>query len=243
MITLAIDTSTRAGLTVLHETVTDGPGRTLAELRLDVDVVHGRRILPSIDALLHLTGLSSTDVDACALVQGPGSFTGLRVGLATLQGFALPGALPAVTISSMELLAAGIGAPGYAPERPIIRPVMHARKNHIYTAAFRAETPRPMRLEPDREVTVDGLVDAVREPTILVGNAVPMHGALWSEALGELALHAAPERHTTSGQCLARLAAEMFQADEARPTSEIRVDYLGPCQAEINFMARKHNTA
>ncbi len=143
----------------------------------------------------------------------------------------------------MELLASGIDGPQCTAERPIVRPVMHARKNHIYTAAFRAERPRPVRLEPDREVTVDGLVEAVKEPTILVGNAVSMHGALWSEALGELASQAAPERHTASGRCLGRLAVELIRIGAARPTSEMRVDYLGPCQAEINFMARKHGTS
>lgn len=240
MICLAIDTSTRAGVVAIHswdESAEENtPSRTLAELLLDVEVVHGRRLLPSIDALLRLTDMRVEDLDALALVAGPGSFTGLRIGLATLQAFASPHDLPIAPLSSMEVLASGTG-----PTDRVIRPALHARRDHVYTAAFRWAPSRPERLEPDREVTVDDFAASVTEPALVVGNAAPMHQPLWSEALGNLALFAEPTLHNPSGRHLGRMAVEAIRAGEALPARDVRVEYLGPSQAEVNFMARQQS--
>ncbi len=249
MICLAIDTSTRAGTAALQQFEMNpgnnadsdhNYGKTLAELTLDIETVHGRRLLPTIHALLDLAGISLKELNTCALVCGPGSFTGLRVGLATIQGLALPFGLPAVSLSALEVLASGLFIPKEA-RQTIIRPVMHARRGFVYTAAFRVAGDDCERLEPDQEITVDELAAQVTSPAILLGNAVRLHGELWREALGDTIQLAPPASHSISGRRLGMMAAKGFLDGKAIAITDLRVDYMGPSQAEVNFMARKES--
>jgi tRNA threonylcarbamoyladenosine biosynthesis protein TsaB len=125
---LGIDTSTPLGSVAL---VTDGV--PLSEQTARVRARHGETLMPLVERALELSGISLAEVDLLAVGLGPGSFTGLRVGIATAQGLALASDLPVVGVGSLEALAFGLGS-GAAPRVPLL----DAHKGEVYAAAYRA---------------------------------------------------------------------------------------------------------
>lgn len=129
MITLALDTSGRTG----GVAILDGPN-ILGEITLSVRETHCHSLFTSMEWLLKKTGQGWSNLDLIAVAIGPGSFTGLRIGLATAKGIAFAHNLPICGVPSLDALASQImAAPG-----DIICPVIDARKNQVFTATFKA---------------------------------------------------------------------------------------------------------
>lgn len=128
---LAIDTSSLSGSVA----VTDG-GTLLGELNTDKVGTHSEWLLPSIEGLLKELDLSVTEIDAFALSIGPGSFTGLRIGVSVLKGLSWGvGDIPIVGVSTLEALAFGLnGDTSYGSA--VVVPILDARKKDIYSARF-----------------------------------------------------------------------------------------------------------
>jgi tRNA threonylcarbamoyladenosine biosynthesis protein TsaB len=139
---LAIDTTTRrASVALLQDDEVRG------EIRLLEDGGHSPTVLPAVEMLLNAAGRRPVDVDAYAVAVGPGSFTGVRVGISTVQGLALGSGRPVVGLSSLEGLAARLQG-----SAPILGPVMDAYRDQVYAAVYDADLkPRrePASLAPD----------------------------------------------------------------------------------------------
>lgn len=123
---LSIDTSTRMGSVAL--TVGEN---LVAQAHLNVEVTHTERLLPGIESLLCQTGWKLKDLNGLALAIGPGSFTGLRIGLATLKGFAKVHNLPIIGVSTLEALAYS----GCLSEQPVAA-MLDAKRGEIYAALY-----------------------------------------------------------------------------------------------------------
>ena len=123
---LAVDTSSSYGVVSISE-----DEQVLGEFSITSNETHSARLLPSIDWLLKMVGLSMKDVDAFAISLGPGSFTGLRVGLSTIKGFAWSTNKPIVGMNSIEILAYQ-----YKCSHCTIVPMIDARKGRVYAAAY-----------------------------------------------------------------------------------------------------------
>ena len=129
MITLALESAAAVASVALTE-----DGRTLAELTLDNGNTHSETLLPMADMLFRLTGRTLADVDLFAVSVGPGSFTGIRIGAATVKGLAFGSGKCCLGVSSLEVLAYGLrGQDG------LICPVLNARRRQVYTALFRSD--------------------------------------------------------------------------------------------------------
>lgn len=126
---LALDTSSLYGSAALVE-----DHRVLAELTTFGGLNRNEQVLPFIDQLLQQVGWRPSDLDAFGVVRGPGSFMGLRIGMATMRGFSFAHGRPLYAMISLELLARGLPA----VSRPIC-PVLDARKGEIYTGLYRWE--------------------------------------------------------------------------------------------------------
>ncbi len=127
MLTLAIETSGTGGSVALAQ-----GNRLVAELLLSVRETHSRRLMPSISYLLERTGVRREELECIAVGLGPGSFTGLRIGLSTAIGLSMGLEIPVAGVPTFDMLAAGI------PPLPgvVFCPVTDARKLHVYTAAY-----------------------------------------------------------------------------------------------------------
>ncbi len=151
-------------------------------------MTHSVNLLPMIDNALVATGLRLGDMDRLACVTGPGSFTGVRIGVSTLKGLAHGADKPCAAVNALEAMAAGAGE--FAG---IICPIQDARAGQVYGAAFRHADGRPERLMPDTPLKLEEYVERIRafgDRFLFLGDGMPVHRAKLAELLGEQAVFA-----------------------------------------------------
>lgn len=132
MLTLAVDTTTPSGSAALLD-----DGRVLAEAGVDTRVDHSARLLATINFLLATCGLDIKQVEGFSLAAGPGSFTGIRVGLSTVKAFAFASNKPVAAVSSLAALALKLPQ----PQVRLLCPMMDAKKGEVYAALFEGDGP------------------------------------------------------------------------------------------------------
>jgi tRNA threonylcarbamoyladenosine biosynthesis protein TsaB len=146
MITLAIECATDAASAALLS-----DGEIVGEICLGAGRHHSETVLKSLDFLLKLAGKKIEDVDLLACTRGPGSFTGVRIGIATVKGLALATGKPIVAVSTLETLAMNLS---FSPR--LIAPLLDARRNQVYAGLYRMkEGGLPESLEPDYLAGID----------------------------------------------------------------------------------------
>jgi tRNA threonylcarbamoyladenosine biosynthesis protein TsaB len=181
MITLAIECATRTvGIAFLDQQ------KILAELYLDTGVGHTEVLLPALERLFLLTGLTTERIDLLACTTGPGSFTGVRIGVSTIKGLALATGKPIVGVSTLEALAMNA-----FPSRRLICPLVDALKNQVYAGLYRMGLDGlPEAVAPDRLTDIDFLVKTLAgEEVDFVGEAAVLYQKLiCEEGAGESAL-------------------------------------------------------
>jgi len=153
-----------------------------AERTLPLRGSHARTLLPLIEETLHGAGLGLSDLELLAVSIGPGSFTGLRIGLSVVKGLALATGLPVVGVPTLEAYAHAAGA-----RAGVICPVLDARKGEVYAAAFRWQDGAPQCIAPPTAIAPARLAARLQGPCTLIGDGVDAYGALWRRALGPTA--------------------------------------------------------
>ncbi|HKZ46929.1 MAG TPA: tRNA (adenosine(37)-N6)-threonylcarbamoyltransferase complex dimerization subunit type 1 TsaB, partial [Thermodesulfobacteriota bacterium] len=153
---LAIDTSASSGSIALLE-----DDQVIAELTTCTQKTHVERLLPLIKTLLSSINTKIEDVDGFALTTGPGSFTGLRIGLATIKGLAWSLNKPVVGVSTLEALAMNIP---YS-DKPIC-PILDARKKEVYAGIYKCNDNGPTCIMDDATISPQLLIERIKEPTI-----------------------------------------------------------------------------
>ncbi len=163
---LAVETATR----IQSVAVLDGT-TVLGRSDEDVGRSHAKRLVPAIDRLLRSSGLTLSGLDGFALSIGPGSFTGLRVGLATLLGFRTVTGLPLVTVPTLEALAWNL------PDEPRpLCPVLKARTGEVYWACYRWEKAGSLvRVMEEQVGSLESLARSVRGPLVMLGEGWPIY--------------------------------------------------------------------
>jgi tRNA threonylcarbamoyladenosine biosynthesis protein TsaB len=167
MITLAIECATQTvGIAFLDQK------KILAELYLDTGGGHAEVLLPALAKLLLLTGLTTERIDLLVCTTGPGSFTGVRIGVSTIKGLALATGKPIVGVSTLEALAMNV-----FPSRKLICPLLDARKNQVYAGLYRVGPDGyPEAVAPDRLTDIESLVKTlVAEEVDFVGEAAVLY--------------------------------------------------------------------
>jgi len=208
----AVDTTTARGSVALWR-----GGDVVAELRLDTEASHSEHLLPGLESLLDALGVGPGEVDAFAVTTGPGSFTGLRVGLATVQGLALARGRPCLGVGALDVLAARIQG---AADRLVA--VMDAFRGELYYRVYDGEA---RALAEPGLAAPEVLAGSLPEGLALVGDGVLAQG----EALRQLLPAAAfPARSLFLAGTLARLAAPALQRGEGVPAAELRPLYIRP---------------
>lgn len=230
MTILAVDTSSQAASCALWQ-----DGVLAGEFFCNVGLTHSQTAMPMVEALLHITGVALPDVDVLAVTTGPGSFTGLRIGIASVKGMAMALDKPCAGVSTLEALAAGVpGFEGY------VAPVMDARRSQVYTALFRSRDGVLERLSPDQALSVAELgkiLAPLDGPVMLVGDG----SVLCYQALKDLPnLRLAPEgcRHQRAGW-VAAVAAGMAEQKKLISAEQLAPAYLRLPQAERERMERE----
>ena len=203
-------------------------GRIVAESNLLLDRRLSARLLAVIEGCLAEAGMTVAGLDGIGVAYGPGSFTGVRIGMATVKGMALAAGLPVVGVSSLALLAANLP---YA--RHQVCALMDARKKEVYAGLFRCE-PLPVAISPEAVLTPDRLFEQIVEPTIFVGDGVLAYRELISARCGDLALFAPCSSNYPRGAGGISLAQEAFLRGEGRGPERLGPVYIRASEAERN---------
>ena len=210
----------------------------LGETLLNNGHTHSETLLPMAEALLGSLGLTAADIDLFAVSAGPGSFTGVRIGVATAKGLAFGSGKPCIGVSTLEALACNLPLPG-----GLICPAMNARRGQVYTALFRGRAATdtqltPERLMPDSAIPIselDAILKRYDEPVYLCGDGYELCAAGLHHPIGNT-----PDRlRWQSAASVARAALAAYRAGVRTTDAELKPIYLRPCQAERERMARE----
>lgn len=235
MLILALDSSTRFGSAAL---VRDGA--PLVEYTLSVQRTHAERLLPAVAQVLEGAGLAPGDVEAVAVTRGPGSFTGLRIALATAKGLAYALSRPVIGVGTLDALAFGVA--GWAD---FICPLLDARRGEAYAAVFRRQPGgRSERVSDYLALPVPAILDRLAEAAgegrvAFVGDAVPLHAALLRERWGERAVFPGEAVAALRASWVAALAAERLARGETDSPETLVPLYVRPPEAEVRWAARQ----
>ena len=228
---LTIDTSSSAGSVAVSR------GESLlGEILLNTSATHSDRLLVAARRLLLDLGVRLSDVAAFAVVIGPGSFTGLRVGVATVKGLAFASGKPVIGVSSLRTLA--MQAP--FSSHPVCT-LLDARKKEVYAGLFQWERGVPAPLGPERVIAPEALLDQITGDVLFIGSGSELYRTLIVRRLGGRAHFAPWHCHPPRASSAATLAlADLRQGDACSPL-QVNPVYIRPSEAEI-LWARRSET-
>ena len=228
MLTLAFESSAKAASVALCD------GETLiAQTTQNCGLTHSVTLLPMAEALLKNTGYKLSDVQLFAVAHGPGSFTGIRIGVSAVKGLAWGAQKAAVGVSTLEAMAYNGLAFG---EGAVLCCVMDARRNQVYNALFEICEGKPCRISEDRPIALEELAQEVTglgKHVYLIGDGVTVTEKYFREA--GVPCTAAPDPirlQTAYGVAMAAATKEPATADDIHPV------YLRMSQAERERMER-----
>ena len=230
MLILAFESSAKAASVALWR-----DGLPVAEYFQNSGQTHSRTLTQMAEDMLRNCDLQPADVDAVACAAGPGSFTGVRIGVAAAKGFAWGLEKPCVGVSTLEAMASGLAMTGC-----ILCPVMDARRSQVYNALFRAGNGTLERLTPDRAVSVEDLLAELQNlpgEKILVGDGAQL--CYNTDAGKTSGLQMAPPRlRMQRAAGVAQAAEQQLLAGTAGQAADLVPNYLRLSQAERERLER-----
>ena len=221
---LALESSAKAASAAVTQ-----DGRVVCSAYQNTGLTHSRTLMPMVEAMLRNADLTVAAMDAVAVAVGPGSFTGIRIGVAAAKGLAFAADKPAVADSTLEAMAWNV-----AWWDGLVICAMDARRSQVYNALFEARDGRLTRLTPDRAVGLDALRDELAhmgQRKIIVGDGGPL---CYNDLLeNQISCRLAPPHLVMQNAVSVSLAAEQA-AREGRLQSaqELTPVYLRLSQAE-----------
>ncbi len=234
LLLLAFETSAKAASVALFE------GNTLlGEQYQNTGLTHSQTLLVMAESLLSQCGKTPSQVEAVAVANGPGSFTGVRIGVAAAKGFAWGGELPIYGVSTLEAMALGLGA-----RDGVICPVMDARRSQVYNALFYVNQGEVTRQTEDRAISLEDLKNELKnisKPVFLVGDGSNLCYNTLSESVPNLVMPPEHRRHQRAvGVGLA--ARKRMGASDPGDGVSLSPNYLRLSQAERERMERQART-
>ena len=233
MLVMGIETSTiQGGVALLSER------GLLSEYLLNVKATHTERLLPSIDRILRDGGITLSQVEGIAVATGPGSFTGLRIGLSTAKGLAASTGRPLVGVSTLEAMAWTLPFCAY-----LVCPILDARKGEIYCSLFRHEGDRLIRVMDEAALSPDVLISRIREQTVFIGDGLAVYGDLLKDRLNALALFPPLSQRGGRPAAVAELGLRRLLNGERDEISGLAPRYLRPSEAELRRIGTRAQSA
>ncbi len=226
---LGIETSTTTGSVAI---VSDQ--RVIAQYSLNIEVTHSERLMATIDRVLRDTGLTMQQMDGFAVAVGPGSFTGLRIGLAAIKGLALVTGRPVAAVPTLEALARNLP---YA-DAPVC-PLLDARKKEVYAGVYSFRGDRLEQLVPDAAVPIASLAGIVKGMVILSGEASLLYRKELEEAFGGRARFAPHAAALPSAATVAEAGLELIRSGRQTDPDSLVPLYIRRPEAEVAWEKRQ----
>lgn len=203
------------------------------EITLNIGLTHSEQLLPIIDELLKQTRLSLKDVEGIAVAGGPGSFTGLRIGMATAKGLAQGRGIPLISVPTLEALAYN-----YIGASALVSPMLNARKQEIYTALYRFSLGKAEQLIADCAVTPQQWSEKLAqysEPVILAGDGSFVYRENWQAQLKEKAVILPLPLSLSSAVTVAWLGREKLLDGKSDDLYTLKPVYIRLAEAQVKL--------
>ena len=226
---LALDTATQSCSVAIVD-----DGSLLAELTRANSKTHSRQLMNLINTVCRIADLKAEDLDGFAVTIGPGSFTGLRIGISTVKGLAFSLGKPVVGVSSLDALAWQCAQSAY-----LICPLLDARKKEVYTCRYRFNHNELKKAGTEKVASPVEAMRGIREPSIFVGNAVQLYREDISAELGELAHFAAWGQHTIRASSIAWLSMTRFYRQQTDDVAMLIPQYIRKPDAEVKSHGKR----
>ena len=222
---LAIETSAKAVSAAVSQ-----EGKILCAGYQDTGLTHSRTLMPIVEGILKNTNLTIADMDAIAVAAGPGSFTGIRIGVAAAKGLAFAAEKPAIAVSTLVAMARNVSfADG------LIICAMDARRQQVYNALFEARDGKLTRLTEDRAIALSDLLEEVKDDPRLktvVGDGGKLCQS-FLEANGVPCRLAPPHLLMQNAMSVALAAEELAGEGKLLTAQELEPVYLRPPHADL----------
>lgn len=206
------------------------PGLCLAEFSLTSPETHSKRLLDAIAALIREARLDWPLIDAVAISLGPGSFTGVRIGLATAKGLAMAAQTKLIGVNSLDGLANQVIA-----NRQLICPIIDARKKEVYAAFYKTNAVGVAERISEAMVVPPAIIaERLKEPVLFVGDGVLLYQEYLREAMGKLALFAPTELIQPRAASIGAIALRKWSINEFLDPSTAAPEYVRASDAEIS---------
>jgi tRNA threonylcarbamoyladenosine biosynthesis protein TsaB len=223
---LAVDTATTScSVAIVDQT------SLLLEFTLDREETHSKHLMDMIKEALRMSGLNFYDLDGFAVTRGPGSFTGLRIGISTIKGLAAASEKPIVGVSSLEALALQVSY-----SRDLICPILDARKGEVYFSRYRFISGHLKKQIKEHVATPDKAVDDLNESCLFVGNGALLYKEMILESMGEFASFAPTTQNTIRASTIAYLSMAKFENNDTDDIEKILPYYIRKSDAELNLL-------
>jgi len=194
-------------------------------------------LLPAVDRLLDRAGVALGEVEAFAISIGPGSFTSLRVGIATVKGLAFEGDLPIAPVSTLAALACAAD-----PTDRLVVPMLDARRGEVYAAAYAGGSRREVVL-PEGVYTPEALCARIRPPCVLVGEGAELCEGAMATAFGEGVAVLRPPEGDARARYVGRLGVEQFARGSWVRAAQLAPHYLRRAEAEVKRTGERFEPA
>jgi tRNA threonylcarbamoyladenosine biosynthesis protein TsaB len=205
-------------------------GELVSEESRTADGSHAVSLLSLIEEVLQDGGCSVGDLDAVAVSGGPGSFTGLRIGLSVAKGLAYAIGARLIAIPTLEALARTV-----AHFDGKVCSVLDARKGELYAASFQSSNGVLRRLTDDLLLTPEELLNILPTPCVMLGDAVAAYGTFLQQHLGAAVTLLPSDTYGPRGGVVATMADERLQAGGPDDFSQLEPCYVRPSEAELKW--------
>lgn len=230
---LALESSTvAASCCVFEDSV------CIAHSSVNTKLTHSRTLMPMVTSMLENAEISLNDIDYIAIAAGPGSFTGVRIGVSAVKGLAFTNDTPCVSVSTLDGIA---NLAKSLPFNGLVCPLMDARCQQVYTSLFQSENGVLTKIHNDEALAASDMKNILLEknqPVLLIGDGAKLCYSLWKEEIPNLFL--APISHRFPDAIgVAIVAEEMIARNETVSAEQLLPIYLRLPQAERELKAKK----
>ena len=229
MYVLGIETSTKTGSVAIVSD--DG---VIAQYSLNIEVTHSERLMSTVDRVLKDTGLAIADFGGFAVAIGPGSFTGLRIGLSTVKGLALATGKPVAAVPTLLALAWNLPYAAYP-----VCPMLDARKNEVYAALYIFDGAAFAQVMPEMTIPIRGLAEKISRKTLFTGEAAHLYRREIEKQFGNTALFAPFSAALPSAATVAELGLDMIENGRQTAPDSLAPLYIRRPEAEVAWEKRQ----
>lgn len=231
MYILGIETATKTGgVAIVSE------NGVLAEYTLNIEVTHSERLMSTVDRVLKATGFTLANIDGYGVSIGPGSFTGLRIGLSTIKGLAFATGKPVAAVPTLRALAWNIPFSRYP-----VCPLLDARKKEVYAGLYRYDGGNYVQEMPDAVISLAEMAGKIAGEILFTGEGARLFTGDIQRSFGDRAHFAPLSSSVPSAASVAEIALMMLKAGQQTDPDELVPMYIRRPEAEVAWEKRQRS--